>query len=167
MGSTSGLDFDCVVIDECHQVIVDCPEIFAMVAMTLRAKPNLKIILVMNQGTGAYQMFKKKLIERIPEEKFRFHTLLREDTTHITEESDIMVRTLVEASTGKAEAERWLDNKFNSSGTSFNALSLAECYDSYEAFINYQQPRAFYKVMAFDPSGAGLLTRLASTNRNN
>ena len=155
VGTTSGLDFDCVVIDECHKVIVENPEIFAMIAMTLRAKPNLKIILVMNQGEGAYQLFKKKLQEKIPPEKFAFYTLMKSDTTHITEESDLMVRTLIEASTGTAEAKRWLDNEYNASGTSFNAISLAAAYSSYDAFINYEQPIPSYKVMSFDPSGSG------------
>ena len=153
--STSGLDFDLVIIDECHQVIVEHPDIFAMVAMTLRAKPNLKIVLVMNQGQGVYQLFKDKLEKKIPEDKYKFFTLLKEDTTHITEESDNMVRALVEASTGKQEADRWLNNEYSGAGTSFHPVSITAAYDAYDTFINYQQPIPAFIVESYDPSGSG------------
>lgn len=154
VGSTSGLDFDCVVIDECHKVIEENPEIFAMIAMTLRAKPNLKIILTMNQGTGAYQLFKRKLQDRIPEDRFKFFTLNREDTEHITDESDEMVRVLVEASTGKEEAKRWLDNKFMGTGDTFDSMFIIKAYENYEIIRNRENLQPHTVIMGIDPADA-------------
>ncbi len=151
--STSGLDFDVCWIDECHEVVVEHPEVFDMILMTMRAKPNIKLILSMNKGTGTYHIFKDTLLKEFSDKEVKFFTLEKKDTTHITDEADHKVRTLVKAVGGKDEVSRWLDNKAVTAST-FDPRSVIDAYESYEAFTAFNTPTAAYTVLSYDPSGA-------------
>lgn len=153
--STSGLDFDCCWIDECHAVVEQYPEVFNMIAMTMRAKPNIKLILSMNRGTAVYEYFKNTLLKNIKPEQYRFFTLTKNDVHHITEAADSTVRTIVKAVGGQKEVDRWLDNVEVRTGTAFNPVSIRLAYER-KLFFNSEAERyGAYRVLAFDPSGSG------------
>ena len=151
---TSGLDFECAYIEEAHEVVVDAPEVFDMITMTMRAKPNIKLVIAMNQGTGAYFHFERTLKEDFGKE-VKFYTIENDDIIHITETADAKVRTLVSAVGGKSEVERWLDNKSMIKGSSFNPIAIENAYNAYDAFISMSNPRPAYTVLSYDPSGSG------------
>jgi len=153
--STSGLDFDCCWIDECHAVVENFPDVFDMIVMTMRAKPNIKLILSMNRGTGVYELFKTTLLRDLDPSEYRFFTLTKDDVSHITEEADTKVRTIVRAVGGADSERRWLDNAEVRTGSSFNPVSIKAAYDQYDVFISFNKTEGVFRVLSFDPSGSG------------
>jgi len=107
----------------------------------------------MNKGTGTYHIFKDTLLKEFSDKEVKFFTLEKKDTTHITDEADHKVRTLVKAVGGKDEVSRWLDNKAVTAST-FDPRSVIDAYESYEAFTSFNTPTAAYTVLSYDPSGA-------------
>ena len=150
---TSGLDFELCWIDEAHEVVVEHPEVFDMIIMTMRAKPSIKLLITMNKGTGTYHIFKETLEKEFGKEVV-FLTIEDDDIAHITTKADSKVRTLVKAVGGKDEVTRWLDNKMIPFST-FDPISVMNAYQQYEIFMNMDKPTAMYTVESYDPSGTG------------
>jgi len=149
---TSGRDFDLAWIDEAHEVVTEHKEVFDMIIMTMRAKPTIKLLITMNKGTGTYHHFEKVLKSEFGKEVV-FFTIEDHDISHITQKADKKVRTLVKAVGGQDEVARWLDNKRVVAGTPFNPIAIENSYNTYDAYMNMNNPRAAYKVMFVDPSG--------------
>lgn len=145
--SLSGQAYQAVVVDEAHTVVVENPETFGMIAMILRSEPRLKFVLCANQGKTAFQMLKNKLLANIPESKMKFFTLLKEDTTHITDETDALVRVMVEASAGEDMARQFLDNEFVRDGALYYPMEGIQ-----KAYIPYDAP----PIEQFETIGAGV-----------
>ena len=149
---TSGLDFDLCWIDEAHEVVVEHKEVFDMIIMTMRAKPQIKLLITMNKGTGTYHIFKDTLEKEFGREVV-FLTIEDGDISHITLKADKKVRTLVQAVGGKDEVTRWLDNKVSNFGT-FDQQSVREAYSTYHAWL-MENHQPHFAVVSFDPSGSG------------
>ena len=124
-----------------------------MIIMTMRAKPTIKLLVTMNKGTGTYHNFKRSLEEDFGKE-VTFFVIEDGDITHFTETADRKVRALVRAVGGKKEEDRWLNNKAVSSST-FDAMSVIYAYENYELFLTTHQPKPYYTVASYDPSGTG------------
>jgi hypothetical protein len=154
--STSGLDFDFAWIDEAHEVMVQQPDIFAMIIMTMRAKPDCKLLLTMNKGEGGYEYFMNTTLKELAEEgiAYKFFTLEKSDITHIDDETDAFVRIMVKAAKGEEYAERWLDNIAPLSGRAFNPASIEMAYNTYDQFM-LNPPLPAYVIASYDPSGTG------------
>lgn len=150
---TSGLDFDLCWIDEGHEVVVEHPEVFDMIIMTMRAKPSIKLLITMNKGTGTYHIFRDTLEKEFGSE-VAFFTIEDGDITHITQKADRKVRTLVKAVGGKKEVDRWLNNKAVSLST-FDTMSVIYAFENYALFLSTHDIVAKYTVASYDPSGTG------------
>jgi len=131
--SFSGQAYQGVWIDECHSVIKSNPKTFAMIAMILRSEPHMKMVLSANQGGLEFQALKESLEEVIAPDQIAFFQLKKEDTTHITEEADALVRVLVEASAGQDMAAQFLDNAVvREAGLYYPAPKIYEAYQEFD-----------------------------------
>lgn len=149
---TSGLDFDLCWCDEAHEVIVNHSDVLAMIVMTMRSKPGIKLLLTMNMGTGAYQLFKTVMEREFGPKEWCMLTIEDGDIVHITAKADKKTRILVEALVGKDEKERWLDNKYNASGDVFDAYHVGQARIDYRTIMAIQNPVPEMKIMGIDPS---------------
>jgi len=155
MSDASGLQYQGIIIDEFQQVIKDNAEAFATISGISRSEPDIKILLVCNQGGSVYRFFKKKMDKLIAKGLCKYFTLEEKDTVHITEEANEICETLMEASMGSAFAKAQLKNIYNATGDTFNADSIEWAYTNYKMMKELETPVPVKKIMGVDPSGAG------------
>lgn len=154
MTDASGLQYEGIIIDEFHQVLKDNPEAFATIAGITRSEADLLIIMVCNRGTGAYEAFKDALQPLIKKGMAVFYTLMKDDTVHITEESDEVADILMRASMGDDFADRQLKNEASWSGDAFTPKMIIDSMNSYDFFMEGLGDNASMNVIGVDPGFA-------------
>lgn len=155
MSDASGLQYQGIIIDEFQQVITDNPDAFAIITGITRSEPNMKFLLVCNQGGSAYYLAKKKLKLLFDKGIAKYFKLEMCDTVHITEEQDEITRALMGMAASSSMVKAQLDNVYDASGDVFYSASIEWAYHNYKSIMQLDKQMATMKIMCVDPSGAG------------
>ncbi len=136
VSASSGKKYEGIWIDELHTVLADNPKVLATIAAILRSEPHLKMVLSMNKGTGAYEVFLDDFKDMIISGRAKFFTLEKSDCEHISDEADEACRILMTAAMGEEFAQLQLDNVANETGQPFPPRLIMECMSEYDSYID-------------------------------
>ena len=154
VSASSGKQYHGIWVDEMHTVLKDNPAVLATIAAILRSEPNIKMVLSMNKGSGAYEAFKEEFKPLIANGRAKFFTLEKDDTTHISQENDDACRIFMNASMGEAFTKRQLDNETTWEGDAFPPYMIIDAMNGYDEFMPSVANKAFPSVVGVDPGYA-------------
>lgn len=133
---SKGIGGDGIILEEFDQIIKKNPEAIAAIFAILRDKPDMKMILLANQGSGAYKLFKEIFKDKQFEKDIKFVTLTYEHSPHIQlAGNDPLISKVLKATMGTEYMKSQLANEESFEGEAFNAVRVSEAIESYDDFM--------------------------------
>ena len=148
---SKGFKYHGVILTEFDQILHDNPDAFAAIVGILRSEPDLKLILDMNMGSGAYHL----LMDKLSQEKYHGRVLvielLTEDVSHLDAERDDLVADMMECAMGEDYVQEQLLHIETHTGDAFPAGLIIEAMNGYDEFMVSVDQKKYITILAVDP----------------
>ena len=150
---SKGIGGDGIILEEFDQIIKKNPETIAAIFAILRDKPDMKMILLANQGSGAYKLFKEIFKDPQFETDIKFITLTYERSPHIQlAGNDPLISNVLKATMGTEYMKSQLLNEETFECDAFNAVDISEAIKGYDDFMkNMGDNSPIAAVIGVDP----------------
>jgi len=154
ISGSKGFAYQGVILTEFDQILKDNPDAVASIAGILRSEPNLKIILDMNMGSGAYHLLMDKFRQEKYHTRVKVVELLTEDVGHLDTERDELVADIMECAMGQDYVDEQIHHIETHTGDSFPAALIIEAMNGYDDFMENIKGRRYICCLGVDPGFA-------------
>lgn len=155
-GAVKGITGD-FWVDDIDSIIKNHREgVLTKLLAIIRSSPELHGVFTSNMGKGAYLAL-MDVFHKWEDVMIKCLSLTQSMVPHINQKTDDFLYDVMTALSGEAEAKAQLRNEYDSTGDSFDALTLIDAINSYPQFVEKIVPSLQFvkKVLAIDPSGTG------------
>jgi len=148
---SKGFKYHGIIMTEFDQILKDNPDAVASIVGILRSEPNLKLMLDMNMGSGAYHLLMDKLSKEKYKGRVQIIELLNEDVQHLSVERDELVADIMECAMGQDYVDEQMKHIESFTGDSFPPKLIIEAMNSYDKFMLTVAKKKHLCVIGVDP----------------